>query len=100
METLEAVKSKKSDEVGKDFNIGYSTVKKIRQNEEEILKIALNNRNLNRKGKHESSNEEISEAFIAWFHQMRAKNAMINGPLMLGKAKQLAMALGHQDFDP
>ena len=35
MEILEALKSKKPDEVAKDFNIGYSTVKKIRQNEEE-----------------------------------------------------------------
>jgi transposase len=35
MEILEALISKKSDEVDKDFNIGYSTVKRIRQNEEE-----------------------------------------------------------------
>ena len=35
MEILEALKSKKPDEVDKDFNIGYSTVKRIRQNEEE-----------------------------------------------------------------
>jgi hypothetical protein len=31
LEILEALKSKKSDDVAKDFNIGYSTVKKIRQ---------------------------------------------------------------------
>jgi hypothetical protein len=48
LEILEALKSKKPDDVAKDFNIGYSTVKKIRQNEEEIRKIALNNGNLNR----------------------------------------------------
>ena len=46
LEILEALKSKKPDDVAKDFNIGYSTVKKIRQNEEEIRKIALNNGNL------------------------------------------------------
>jgi hypothetical protein len=62
-------------------------VKKIRQNEEEIRKIALSNGNLNRKRKRESPNEEIGEALIAWFHQMRAQNATINGPLMLEKAK-------------
>ena len=100
LEMLEALKWKKRDEVAKDFNTGYSTVKKIRQNEEEIRKIALNNRNLNRKRKGESPNEEIGESLIAWFHQMRAKNATINGPLMLEKAKQLAMTLGHQDFEP
>ena len=100
MEMLEGLKSKKLDEVAIDFNTGYSTVKKIRQNEEEMRKIALNNRNLNRKRKRESPNEEIGESFIAWFHQMRAKNATINGPLMLEKAKQLAMTLAHQDFEP
>ncbi len=35
LEILEALKSKKPDDVAKDFNIGYSTVEKIRQNEEE-----------------------------------------------------------------
>jgi hypothetical protein len=67
---LEALKSKKADDLAKDFNIGYSTVKKIRQNEEEIRKIVMNNGNLNRKS--ESPNEEIAEALIVWFHQMRA----------------------------
>ena len=41
LEILEALKSKKPYDVAKDFNIGYSTVKKIKQNEEEIRKIAL-----------------------------------------------------------
>ena len=35
LEILEALKTKKPDDVAKHFNIGYSTVKKIRQNEEE-----------------------------------------------------------------
>ncbi|CAF1550825.1 unnamed protein product [Rotaria magnacalcarata] len=91
LEILEALKSKNPDAVAKDFNIGYSTVKKIRQNEEEIRKIALNNEKLNRKRKRESPNEEIGEALIAWFHQMRVQNATINRPLMLEKAKQLSM---------
>ncbi|CAF3916596.1 unnamed protein product [Rotaria magnacalcarata] len=46
LEILETLKSKKPDDVANDFNIGYSTVKKIRQNEEEIRKIALNNGNV------------------------------------------------------
>ncbi len=100
LEILEALKSKKPDDVAKDFNIGYSTVKRIRQNEEEIRKKGLNNGNLNRKRKRESPNEEIGETLIAWSHQMRAQNATINGPLMLEKAKQLAITLGHQDFEP
>ncbi|CAF1416320.1 unnamed protein product [Adineta ricciae] len=45
---LDALKSKRPDDVAKDFNINYSTVKKIRQNE-----------------------EEIGGALIAWFHQPR-----------------------------
>ncbi len=42
MEILEALKSKKPDDVAKDFNVGYSTVKKIRGNEEEIRKERFN----------------------------------------------------------
>ncbi|CAF2149301.1 unnamed protein product [Rotaria magnacalcarata] len=90
LKILEALKSKKPDGVAKDFNIGYSTLKMIRQNVE-IRKIALNNGNLNRKRKRESPNEEIGEVLITWFHQMRAQNTTINGPLMLEKIKQLSM---------
>ena len=54
LEILEALKSEKPDDVAKDFSIAYSTVKKIRQNEEEIRKIALNNGNLHRKRKRKS----------------------------------------------
>jgi hypothetical protein len=100
LEILEALKSKKAEDVAKDFNIGYSTVKKIRQNEEEIRKIVMNNGNLSRKRKRESPNEEIGEALIVWFNQMRAQNAMIHGPLMMEKARQLAITLEHQDFEP
>jgi hypothetical protein len=41
LEILEALKSKKAEDVAKDFNIGYSAVKKIRRNEEEIRKIVM-----------------------------------------------------------
>ncbi|CAF1493516.1 unnamed protein product [Adineta ricciae] len=100
LKILEALESKKADDVAKYFNIGYSTVKKIRQNEEEIRKVVVNNGNLSRKRKRESPNEEIGEALIAWFHQMRAQNATINGPLMMGKAKQLAVTREHQESEP
>ncbi|CAF4710115.1 unnamed protein product, partial [Rotaria socialis] len=36
LKILEALKSKKADDAAKHFNIGYSMVKKIRQNEEEV----------------------------------------------------------------
>ena len=62
----------------------------------DILRHSL----LSRKRKRESPNEEIAEALIVWFHQMRAQNATINGPLMMEKAKQLAITLEHQDFEP
>lgn len=65
--------------VVKHFKINYSTVKKIRQNKEEIRKIVANNGKFSRKRKHESSHEEMGEALIVWFHQMRAKNGTING---------------------
>jgi transposase len=78
LEILEVLKSKKADDVAKDFNIGYSTVKKIRQNEEEIRKIVMNNGNLSRKRKRESPNEEIGEALYYDIEDMIEKNVSIN----------------------
>lgn len=100
LQILEALKLKKPKEVAFDFKIGYSTVRKIRQQEEEIRKTAMINGNLDRKRKRESPNEEIGDALIAWFNQMRLENVVVNGPLMLEKAKQLSSTLGYDDFDP
>jgi len=48
LEILESLKSKKPKDVANDFKVGYSTVRKIKQHEEEIRKIALSNGNLER----------------------------------------------------
>lgn len=100
LEVLDALKTKKPEEVAKAFNIGYSTVKKIRQQEDEIRNTAVSNGNLSRKRQRESMNGEIEDALLAWFHQIRAQNATVNGPLMLEKAKELAGSLGYNDFEP
>jgi len=41
LEILEALKSKKADDVAKDFNIDYSTVKKIRRSSIVIRKLSV-----------------------------------------------------------
>lgn len=100
LEILDALKSKKATEVASEFKIGYSTVKKIRQKEEEIQKEAEANGNLKRKRKRESPNEEIGNALFVWFQQMMAQGAVMNGPMLVEKANQLATTLEYENFEP
>lgn len=88
------------EQFASEIGIGFSTLKKIRKEEDDIRKLAVSNANLQRKRKRESPHEEVGDALVLWFQQMLAKNVPINGPLMLEKAKQLALELGHEDFDP
>lgn len=100
LEILDALKTKKQSEVATEFGVHKSVISRIKKNEDEIQDKALANGNLNRKRQRESPNEDVADALIAWFHQMRVENAVINGPLMLEKARQLAIMLGHEDFEP
>ena len=100
MEVLEALMSKSKMDVAREFGIGYSTVKKIKKNEDEILKKAAMSGNLLRKRCRPSPNEEVGNALITWYHQMKAENVPISGPIMLEKAKELAADFGHVDFKP
>lgn len=99
MEVLEALSTKSKMDVAREFGIGYSTVKKIKKNEDEILKKASGG-NLLRKRCRPSPNEEVGNALIAWYHEMKAENVPITGPIMLEKAKELAAVFGHEDFNP
>lgn len=96
---LEALKKKSKVDVAKEFGIGYSTVKKIKQREIEILKKSNVSSNLYRIRDRKSRNDEIGDAVITWYHQMKADNA-INGPIMQDKAKEIAHLLGYDDFKP
>lgn len=99
MEVLEALMTKSKMDVAREFGIGYSTVKKIKKNEDEIIKKASTSCNLQRKRCRRSPNEEIGNALITWYHQVKDRMA-INGPIMLEKAKELAIVFGFDDFNP
>ena len=73
--------------MAKDFGVDKSTISRIKSKEKEIRGEALTNGNLNRKRKRESPNEDVGDALIAWFNQMRSQDAVINGPLLLEKAR-------------
>jgi len=100
LQVLEALKSKKQPDVAEKFNVSQSTISKIKKAEKEIRHEALTNGNLNRKRKRESPNEEVADSLMEWFYQMRQQNAVINGPLMMEKAQQLAVMLGRTSFVP
>lgn len=100
MEVLEALMTKSKMDVAREFGIGYSTVKKIKKNEEEIIKKAAESGNLLRKRCRRSPNEEVGNALITWYYQIKERNMPVNGPIMLDKAKELAIAFGFEDFKP
>lgn len=100
IEVLEALKSKNQAAVAKEFNVDQSTISRIKKQEASLREVALVNGNLSRKRKRESPHEEIGNALIVWFEQMKAQNAPISGPLMMEKAKQLATGLGYESFNP
>ena len=64
LEILESLKSKKPKDVANDFKVGYSTVRKIKQHEKEIRKIALSNGNLDRNEKNIS--KETVDSIQIW----------------------------------
>lgn len=102
IDILDKLKSrtKSLEECAADYGIGFSTLKKIKRQENQIRQMAISNANLKRKRNRESLHEEVGDALVLWFQQMLSKNVPINGPLMMEKAKQLALELGFDDFDP
>ncbi|KAH7963469.1 hypothetical protein HPB52_021236 [Rhipicephalus sanguineus] len=43
---------------------------------------------------------DVEAALYKWFVDARAKNILLNGPILLAQAKRLGFALGHEDFNP
>lgn len=92
-------KRKTTSEILTHFSIGLSTFHKIKAKENLIRQSFVSNKKLNRKRNKGSTYNELNKALTHWFHQVRAKNAIVNGPLVMEKAQQLANAMG-VDFKP
>ena len=42
--------------------------------------------------------QDVEEALFSWFKQARCMNVPISGPIMKIKAKELALKMGHSEF--
>ena len=101
LEILDLLKANSltQQQIANQFGIVRSAVANIKAKGDSIRAQDLENRNVQRKRQRKSSNEDVEQAVIQWFKQMRAKNAAMSRPLMLEKATQLALQLG-VDFTP
>ena len=95
---LEDLKHGTQQSVATKYKLGQSTIASIKKNEVKVKEDMRQNKNLktkrNRLGKH----EEVDEAVIKWFQQMRTSNAPVDGPMLKEKATQFAVTLGADSF--
>uniref|UniRef100_A0A914XFN0 HTH CENPB-type domain-containing protein n=1 Tax=Plectus sambesii TaxID=2011161 RepID=A0A914XFN0_9BILA len=93
-------KVKTRKDLSVQYGCGLSTIVHIVQEETKIRNVALENGNTSRKRLRKGNYEEVDEAVTVWFHQMRAKNAVISGLMIQEEAKKFAQKLDIPDFEP
>ena len=92
MEIIRAVDSgRKKADVGRQYGIVSSTLSTILKNKTDIVsKFELSKFQPTRKRFRTATCEDVEEALLRWFRGARDKNLPVNGPLLRGKAEQLA----------
>lgn len=104
-EKLEIIKKIKENnesrkEISKDFNCAVSTISRILKQETKLKDVAKINGNVLRKRFKKGHYENIDKAVSLWFNQMRLQDCCITGPMITEKAKQFAVSLGVENFEP
>lgn len=92
-------KMKNTKQLAIEYKCNVSTIRRINRNEENIRKVAQKTQNVKRKRIRNSSYEKIDIALTQWLGNVRQQNAIITGPLLMEKAKQLAVKM-NIDFQP
>lgn len=86
-------------EICNQFNCSPATLTRLVKNKDIITKIAQQNKNISKKRMRLGSNKEVEDALLIWFREMRSKEAILTGPLLLEKANYFAKKL-NVDFVP
>ncbi|XP_055904281.1 tigger transposable element-derived protein 6-like [Eupeodes corollae] len=81
------------------FNCSAPTVSRIIKQKDTILKVAAQNQNLLRKRQRTGAQKQVDKSLSIWFKDMRSKNAIITGPMLMDKAKSFSLMLD-VDFEP
>ncbi|XP_029637971.1 tigger transposable element-derived protein 4-like [Octopus sinensis] len=99
IEILDFIESgKKLADIASLFTCDRSTISKIKKHAKKLRAENVNNRNSKKIRNRKSNFEDVEEALLKWFTQMKCMNASVNGPLMLQKASQFAASLGIKEF--
>jgi transposase-like protein len=97
---VEAEKGSKSKcDIAKDFNIPPSTLSTWLKQSDKI-KAAMQTSDFShaRKRMRSALHKDLDEACLIWFKSARTQNIPLSGPILCGKADELAQKLGHTDF--
>lgn len=89
----------KQVDAAKKYGIPQSTIatfmKKRKDIEDAVEKSKVDSK---RKRFKLAVNDDVDRATLRWFHEMRAQNLPISGPLISEKARKFATMLGNKDF--
>ncbi|XP_030069561.1 tigger transposable element-derived protein 4-like [Microcaecilia unicolor] len=99
IEVLKKLKTGQSQaSIAREYGVNPSQISRILKRERQLLGDWRSNRNPQRKRKRAGKAEEVEEALLRWFSQVRSRQFPVSGPLLMEKAGQLAGCLGLNDF--
>ncbi|CAG5004772.1 unnamed protein product [Parnassius apollo] len=84
--------------LAKEFGVGHSTISMIFKNKN-CIKESFNSNVLKPKRLRKSRQENVDQALIQWFKNMRNKGIPISGPMLQEKANGFAARFGILDFN-
>lgn len=84
--------------LAKEFGVGHSTISMIFKNKNRI-KQSFNSNVLKPKRLRKSRQENVDQALIQWFNNMRNKGIPVSGPMLQEKANGFAARFGILDFN-
>ncbi|XP_023374322.1 desumoylating isopeptidase 2 isoform X1 [Otolemur garnettii] len=98
VDLLHFLESSSQRKTAEHFGVSKTTVSNIQKRKHEYLeKYSKDNGDPQRK-KRKTSLDEVNQATLSWFKQMRAVNARISGPMIREVAKKFAQEFGVADF--
>ena len=100
IEILRAVDSgRKKSDVAREYDLSSSTMSTLIKNRPRIeQQYNMSKSDPTRKRIRTAALDDVEEALIKWFRDVRGKNLPVSGPLLKEKADMFAKSLGHADF--
>jgi len=86
-------KSRSKNELAKDYGCDPTTIYRIMEDEAKIRETAFLNGNLKSCRKRKGNYDDLNTAVSKWFHEQRAKKAVISGPMIMEKASTMAQLM-------